>query len=79
MAGVTVLEPEIQMPSIDPQMLNERQYRGYQIVVNHFSETLAGQSPPPLRMILYGEGGTGKSKVIQTVMDAFIKAGKIFD
>ena len=79
MAGVTVLEPEIQMPSIDPQMLNEKQYCAYQIIVNHLSETLAGRSPPPLRMILYGEGGTGKSKVIQTVTDAFMKAGKIFD
>ena len=55
MAGVTVLEPEIQMLSIDPQMLNEKQYCAYQIIVNHLSETLAGQSPPPLRMILYGE------------------------
>ncbi|KZP27492.1 hypothetical protein FIBSPDRAFT_683605, partial [Athelia psychrophila] len=31
--------------------------------------------PPPLRMILYGEGGTGKSKVIQTVTEAFARRG----
>jgi hypothetical protein len=29
-------------------------------------------------MILYGEGGTGKSKVIQTVSDAFEQAGAYF-
>ncbi|THU78169.1 hypothetical protein K435DRAFT_567553, partial [Dendrothele bispora CBS 962.96] len=32
-------------------------------------------NPPPLRMILYGEGGTGKSKVIQTVTEVFKARG----
>ena len=41
-------------------------------------ETLAGRSPPPLRMILYGEGGTGKSRVIQTVTDAFSTIGGLY-
>ncbi|KAJ7805181.1 hypothetical protein B0H14DRAFT_2269341, partial [Mycena olivaceomarginata] len=31
--------------------------------------------PPPLRMLLHGEGGTGKSKVIQTVTQAFVERG----
>ena len=31
--------------------------------------------PPPLRMIIYGEGGTGKSKVIQTITEIFIQKG----
>ncbi|RDX39933.1 hypothetical protein OH76DRAFT_1302941, partial [Lentinus brumalis] len=29
----------------------------------------------PLRMVLYGEGGTGKSRVIQTVTQAFAARG----
>ena len=37
----------------------------------HLDQTLAGRSPPPLRMITYGEGGTGKSKVLQTISAAF--------
>ncbi|KAI0253810.1 hypothetical protein BJV78DRAFT_1081303, partial [Lactifluus subvellereus] len=49
--------------------LNERQRRAYEIVCNHLSDTLAGRSSPPLRMILYGEGGTGKSRVIQTISE----------
>ncbi|KAJ3817195.1 hypothetical protein F5880DRAFT_1461236, partial [Lentinula raphanica] len=29
--------------------------------------------PPPLRMVIHGEGGTGKSKVIATITDLFRK------
>ncbi|RDX42770.1 hypothetical protein OH76DRAFT_1298156, partial [Lentinus brumalis] len=32
----------------------------------------------PLRMVLYGEGGTGKSRVIQTVTQAFAQRGCAF-
>ncbi|THH11044.1 hypothetical protein EW146_g8174 [Bondarzewia mesenterica] len=32
-------------------------------------------NPPPLRIILSGEGGTGKSKVIQTITEAFHQRG----
>jgi hypothetical protein len=74
-AGVILLQAESEMPSIDPGELNEHQYRAYEIITNHLKETLAGRSCRTLRMILYGEGGTGKSKIIQTVTDAFVKAG----
>ncbi|KAJ3991580.1 hypothetical protein F5050DRAFT_1545790, partial [Lentinula boryana] len=30
--------------------------------------------PPPLRMIVHGEGGTGKSRVIQTITQMFEKS-----
>lgn len=39
--------------------------------MQHLNATLEGQRPPPLRLIIYGEGGTGKSKVIQTISAAF--------
>ncbi|KAF8076844.1 hypothetical protein FPV67DRAFT_1387534, partial [Lyophyllum atratum] len=55
--------------------LREDQRRAYDIVAWHLDQTLSGRKPPPLRMILQGEGGTGKSKVIQTVTEAFKARG----
>jgi hypothetical protein len=39
--------------------------------------TMSGKSPPPLRMMIYGEGGTRKSKVIQTVSNLFEQKGHV--
>ncbi|KAJ8585563.1 hypothetical protein M405DRAFT_695218, partial [Rhizopogon salebrosus TDB-379] len=47
------------------------QRRAYDIITWHLDQTLAGNNPPPLHMIIHGEGGTGKSKVIQTVTEYF--------
>lgn len=58
--------------------LNAEQYRAYDIVLWHLEQTLAGANPPPLCMVLFGEGGTGKSKVIQTITDAFAQKGAQF-
>ncbi|TFK91366.1 hypothetical protein K466DRAFT_442592, partial [Polyporus arcularius HHB13444] len=55
--------------------LRPDQFRAYSIIVWHLDQTLAGADVPPLRMILYGEGGTGKSRVIQTVSEAFAARG----
>ncbi|KIK14206.1 hypothetical protein PISMIDRAFT_642928 [Pisolithus microcarpus 441] len=54
-----------------PSMLNEDQAQAYNIVMWHLDQKLCGQSPPPLRMLLHGEGGTGKSRVIQTITQYF--------
>ena len=35
----------------------------------------AGEEVAPLRMIIHGEGGTGKSRVIQTITDLFASKG----
>ena len=51
------------------------QYRTYDIITNHFEETLGGSKPPPLRLVIHGEGSTGKSKVIQTVTQFFLCKG----
>ena len=32
---------------------------------------MSGKEPPPLQMMIYGEGGTGKSKVIQNITSLF--------
>ena len=58
-------------PAVDLGLLNPDQLRAYQIVDWYLAETLHGTSPPPIRMILYGESGTGKLRVIQTITGAF--------
>ena len=73
---VTVLSPEEPLSSASVQELNDDQYRAYNIITQHLQETLSGRDPPPLKMIICGEGGTGKSRVIQTVTEAFRKASK---
>lgn len=47
----------------------------YKIIVWHLEETLADRNPPPLHLIINGEGGTGKSKVIEAVTDYFASRG----
>ncbi|KIK13899.1 hypothetical protein PISMIDRAFT_17663 [Pisolithus microcarpus 441] len=56
-------------------MLNVDQHCAYDIVTWHLNHTLTGRSPPPLQMLLVGEGGTGKSKVIQTITQHFQARG----
>ena len=63
------------LPAVDPGSLKPDQLRAYRIVDWHLGETLRGTCPPPLRMILYGEGGTGKSRVIQTITELFAAHG----
>ncbi|THH12700.1 hypothetical protein EW146_g7451 [Bondarzewia mesenterica] len=59
----------------NPDQLTEDQRRAFDIIVGHLDQTLAGQKPEPLRMIISGEGGTGKSKVIQSITEAFNRRG----
>ena len=60
---------------MEPDRLKPDQLRAYRIVTWHLGETLCGADIPPLRMVLYGEGGTGKSRVIQTITEAFAAHG----
>jgi hypothetical protein len=55
----------------DASCLNEEQRRAYDIVGWHLQKTLAGERPPQLRMILLGEGGTGKSRVVRAISAKF--------
>ena len=71
--SVTASEPAL--PAVDLDHLKPDQLRAYKIVTWHLSETLHGSTIPPLRMTLYGEGGTGKSRVIQTITEAFAAKG----
>ena len=71
----TVEASELALTSIDPSMLKDDQYRAYDIITNHLKETLGGSKPPPLRLVIHGEGGTGKSKVIKTITQFFLCKG----
>lgn len=70
-----LLRPEEALSAVEPDMLNIDQRRAYDIITWHLDRTLAGQQPPPLRMLITGEGGTGKSKVIQSCTEYFRSKG----
>lgn len=59
------------MSSVDPSDLFEEQRRAYDIVHAQVHRCLRGTDPEPLLMIVSGEGGVGKSKVIQTITALF--------
>jgi len=63
---------EESLTSVDPACLCYDQFRAYDIITAHLNATLAGQNPRPLRMLIHGEPGTGKSKAIQTVTEYFV-------
>jgi hypothetical protein len=70
------VEVEVPVAKLNPDHLKKDQRRAYDIMTWHLDQTLAkAPNLPPLRMVLYGEGGTGKSAVIQTVTDAFAERG----
>ena len=69
---------EAALDMIDPIALRKDQRRAYDIIIWYLDQTLAERNPPPLRMLLHGEGGTGKSKVIQTVTEGFKARGVQF-
>ena len=62
--------PDILTP-VNSSCLNADQCRAYEIIIHHLDVGLAGRTMALLRMIIHGEGGTGKSKVLQTVTAAF--------
>ncbi|TFK61795.1 hypothetical protein BDN72DRAFT_777857, partial [Pluteus cervinus] len=59
------------LSSLDVSELNDSQRRAYDIITWHLKQSIDARDPPPLRMLIHGEGGTGKSKVIQTVTQSF--------
>ena len=66
---------EVFLTPVDPSLLCYDQFRAYNIITWHLDRTLAGEKTLPLRMIIHGKGGTGKSKVIQTVTEYFTHCG----
>lgn len=69
-AGDKLLDP------IEAGELCQDQCCAYNIIIWHLDEFWKGNDPLLLQMIIYGEGGTGKLKVIQTMSEAFIARGQ---
>ena len=52
-------------------MLNERQKMAYHIVTSHVEAHLRGENPPQCLMIVHGQGGTGKTAMLNAISNAF--------
>ncbi|KAF8545974.1 hypothetical protein OG21DRAFT_1528133 [Imleria badia] len=68
----TTFSNERDCQNIQPErFLKVDQLHAYAIIIWHLEETLADQNPPPLRLNINGEGGTGKSKLIEAITNYF--------
>ncbi|RDB17999.1 ATP-dependent DNA helicase RRM3 [Hypsizygus marmoreus] len=56
-------------------ILNVDQRRAYQIVENQILARLRGESPPQLLLMIQGQGGTGKSLIINAITKTFEELG----
>jgi hypothetical protein len=65
----SVEEPSL--APLNPDELNRDQRRAYDIVDRHLQQTLDGLNPDQLLMVIPGEAGVGKSRVIQTITSNF--------
>ena len=70
-AGKDVDEGIEKVKSTDVKDLKDDQRRAFDIVDWHLKETIEGKKPPQLLMMIPGEGGVGKSKLIQTITQNF--------
>jgi hypothetical protein len=55
--------------------LNEQQYMAYDIVTSHLKAFLRGENPPQCLMIVHGQGGTGKSAMLNAISKKFNDLG----
>lgn len=73
---VVHLESEAAIDAINVDRLKPDQLRAFEIINWHLGETIAGRDVPQLLMQIQGEGGTGKSLVVQTVTQVFEAKGQ---
>lgn len=72
---ISILAPKTSLPVVDPALLKFDQFHAFDIITWHLDQTLSRNELPPLWMILFREGGMGKLKVIQMVMETFAQKG----
>ena len=65
MAGDSECSPAKGDVSVQTVKINEEQQRACNIIAFHLEDTLTGCDPKPLRMLVYGEGGTGEQQSSQ--------------
>ena len=56
-------------------ILNERQTMVHTIVTNHLRDHLLGKNPPQRLLIVHGQGGTGKSALLNAISNTFEELG----
>ena len=56
-------------------ILNERQTMVHRIVTNHLQDHLLGKNPPQRLLIVHGQGGTGKSALLNAISSTFEELG----
>ncbi|KAG1807034.1 uncharacterized protein BJ212DRAFT_1485890 [Suillus subaureus] len=67
---------EITMTPFDPpSYLNEEQAMAFTIIADHLCQLLIGNDPPQLLMVIHGEGGTGKTQLLQAITQLFSDVG----
>ncbi|KAK0436979.1 uncharacterized protein EV420DRAFT_1487302 [Desarmillaria tabescens] len=54
------------------QLLNEEQKRAHDIIESHLKAFLSGKNPRPLHMLVQGQGGTGKTVLINAISETFL-------
>ncbi|KAG2044046.1 hypothetical protein BDR03DRAFT_844720, partial [Suillus americanus] len=55
--------------------LNEEQSMAFVIIAEHLHEILMGGDPPQLLMVIHGQGGAGKTRLLQAIMKMFSDVG----
>lgn len=72
-AAFVMDSPHRMQNSPDQPVLNDRQRMVYNIVTTHLQSFLRGENPPQRLMIVHGQGGTGKSALLNAISDSFEK------
>lgn len=67
--------PSLQNSTIAPPYLNEEQTMAFNIVAHHLMEHLQGKDPPQLLMAVHGQGGTGKTRLLEAITSLFSDLG----
>ncbi|KIL60605.1 hypothetical protein M378DRAFT_83557, partial [Amanita muscaria Koide BX008] len=73
--SVTCVPVAEALTALEVAALNAEQRQAFDIVNRHMIMSEADEEVPQLLMQLVGEAGTGKSRVIQTITDAFKLVG----
>lgn len=69
--NVTVSTSVSQYKQITNHSLNDRQTMAFNIIINHLDQHLQGKKPPQRLLIVHGQGGTGKSTLLNAISQAF--------
>jgi hypothetical protein len=74
--SVVPIPPDESVPSLSPQpTLNTRQRMVHNIITAHLQAYLRGENPPQRLMIVHGQGGTGKSALLNAISKTFADLG----